>query len=341
MQKRTLGRKAASVYTCIVLSLLLCMGFVCCVVSHLITEAKAVEGDWFEGLSDSVWLWISFQVLPFSKSLGEAAMPFNDADVAKMIPWIPYVAGCSMIGTAVLGLRSLVFKGRWALLMYGILAPASMAMKADLLASLQKIADMEDMSPARSLSRQNRSESMEFALFQMPYRAWSKYYDEQKCTAAKPKSHEELPHVRCKSGLEGQLIEGVIRDFCHAHVPADKKTAKIWKQRVDSCRVQGREFGILPASVGRPRDLVFCHCRVVLYDVVRALAELFSYMWCAEIFAIGFVAYFGVEGNLDSMDPTSRFEVINFALFAVGLLISRTIFFKKYFEELEHNLREI
>jgi len=333
-QPSTVWHRFARVYASIMNHAVMVIGSFCCFIAVGHDEDRHDEElRQATGLVHALRLLLANLIMPFSETLGTATLP-NGVDLVGMelLIWTPFVVGLFVLGVALLGHLSLQTRRRWIVLLYGFFAVLLLVFKAEHHTVVRKIIHAEDLASLRSMSTDdNRSTFIQSTLFEEPYKAWVSVYDGQQCKAMEPKRPADGPRLKCKSSFEGQLVELIVQEICHTRdAPGGEHSAR-FKQRVQHCNNQGKEFKIFPSS-NRPREQIFCQCRTAIYDWFYVALTCLIFMWCAEAVGVCFILYFGVEKDLARMDIRSRKEVIAFALLAMVMLMSRATLLMPYFD---------
>lgn len=284
------------------------------------------------GLLEAARLLLGNFAMPFSETAAAAAFP-AEVGIKVLGFWVPTLLGGTIISTAMMGHLSLKFRRPVCVLVYVILTVVQLAWQVELGKVLRVFAGAEDLADIVELGRNERMQSVQYAMFEAPYENFVTMYNELQCSATLPSGVDEQVRLECTTeGMESKVMQFVVGEFCRARKPAGLEQVEEFGKRVEACSTQGREANLLPARM-RPREVVFCRCRSAVYDWLRFVSKWIMLIWCGELVGVCIVLYFAVEQNLAKMEPTQRREVVGFAVVGLAILIGRVTIFADYFDE--------
>lgn len=285
------------------------------------------------GLVQAARLLFGNFVMPFSETVAAAAFPSDVLGIKALGFWVPTLLGIFIISTATLGHLCLKRRRSAFVLPYVALAVVQLVWQIELSKVLRQVASAEDLAAVVELGKNERMQSVPYAMFEAPYETFVSLYTEQRCSATLPSGFDEQVRLECENdGLEGKVLQFAVAEFCRARSAAGAEQVQDFGRRVEACKRQGREAKILPTRV-RAQEAVFCRCRSALYDWFRFVSRWIMVVWCAELVGVCTVLYFGVEANLAKMDPVQRREVVGFAVVGVAALAGRVTVFADYFDD--------
>lgn len=308
-------------------------------------ETSSAASDYGEqgvnGLTQACRLLLGNFMMPFSEFAAAAIFPTDMASIKVLGFWVPTLLGGMIISTACLGHLSLKFRRSPFVLLYMCLVVVQLVWQVELNKILRIISNAEDLAEVVALSKQDRLQSVQWAMFEAPYQGFVEMYTEQKCQATLPNSFDAKVQFECaEESIEGNVMQFVVSEFCRVRKPFTAAQVQDFGTRVEACKLQGLEAKILPSRT-RPREQVFCRCRSAIYDWLRFMVKWIMLLWCGELLGVCIVVYFCVEQNLEKMDPLQRREVLGFAIVGIAALVGRVTLLADYFDEGEVSMMPI
>merc|ERR1712070_656476 len=192
---------------------------------------------------------------------------------------------------------------------------------------LAKVAYEEEFKFAPGQTHLQQSQVVHHDMFKASYEKFAELLDTTRCqiSARKESSHRPLAMDCADDSMEAKMMQVGVLQFCRPR-SHDNEFLSSFEKRVDVCKTQGHQLGILP-SKPLPREDAFCRCRAVMYDWLQTMSRWSLLIWFGELFGVCAVLYFGVESNLARMDSKSRRETLCFAAVGIAILAGRVTLF--------------
>merc|ERR1740129_1339309 len=206
---------------------------------------------------------------------------------------------------------------------FAILAAIFLVWQLELNKVIEIVANEEALTSKADQTHLERSQEPHYNMYKMSYDQFTDMLTYVGCSISLDKDSGPSPiRLDCQQdSMETQMVRMVLMQLCQTET-TDENTVRDLKHRIQVCKDQGRQLGILPKKL-RAREHAYCRCRVAAFKMLQFAAKWAMHFWFAELFGVCTILYFGMEPHLAKMDAAQRRDVMIFGIVGLAVLVAR------------------